>query len=264
MQINKEVARSVLRYFGGKWALAPWVIEHMPEHKVYVEPFGGAASVLMRKPRSPVEVYNDLDAEIVGLFRVLQDPAQCQRLIRLLRRTPYSRAEFRQAFEPATDPIVRSQRAIIRAYMSIHHSALFMPCKTGSFASTAGCGHKSWVNYPRHLVSICRRLRGVIIEQRDALEVVRIQDSPDTLFFVDPPYLPATRNMGTKYRHELAQSQHVELLELLKSVQGQVMIAGYPSPLYDDLLADWQRIEREHFARANGVRKATEVLWIKT
>ncbi|ASM76453.1 Site-specific DNA-methyltransferase [Vitreoscilla filiformis] len=90
--------RAVLRYFGGKWAIAPWVLRHLPPHRIYVEPFGGAASVLMRKTRSEIEVYNDLDSEIVSLFRVIQDPMQCAALMRKLRRTPYARAEFDQAF----------------------------------------------------------------------------------------------------------------------------------------------------------------------
>ncbi|MDR3351761.1 MAG: DNA adenine methylase [Zoogloeaceae bacterium] len=130
MEISREVSRSALRYFGGKWAIAPWIIEHMPEHRVYVEPFGGAASVLLRKPRSKVEVYNDLDDEIVGLFRVIQSPLQCRELFRLLRRTPYSRREFELAFQKTDDPLIRAQRAIIRAYMSFHHTALFNPKKT--------------------------------------------------------------------------------------------------------------------------------------
>jgi DNA adenine methylase len=125
MQINRTVNRSALRYFGGKWALAPWIIEHMPAHRVYVEPFGGAASVLLRKPRSKVEVYNEIDDEIVGIFRILQNPAQCRELFRLLRRTPYARREFEIAFQKTDDPLLRAQRAIIRAYMSFHHTALF-------------------------------------------------------------------------------------------------------------------------------------------
>jgi DNA adenine methylase len=256
-----DVTRSVLRYFGGKWALAPWIIGLMPPHKVYVEPFGGGGGVLLRKPRAAREVYNDLDEEVVGIFRLLQNPAQCARLIRLLKRTPYARAEYQLAFQPTTDPVLRAQRAIIRSFLSIHHSALFMPSKAGSFAST-GSGCRSWANYPRHLVEVCRRLRGVVVENRDASQIIATQDSPDTLFFVDPPYVPTTRNMSTRYRHEMPESAHVALLEKLNAIKGRAMVAGYPSALYDRLLDGWERREHEHYARANGVRKVTEVLWI--
>jgi DNA adenine methylase len=195
---TREVPRSALRYFGGKWALAPWIIDHMPQHRVYVEPFGGAASVLLRKPRSRVEVYNELDDEIVGIFRVIQNPVQCRELIKRLRRTPYSRREFERAFEISTEPVERARRAIIRCYMSFHHSALFNPKKT-TFADARhnrGGSSKSseWASYPRTLAAVCRRLSSVIIENSDALRVIRVQDSPDTLFFVDPPYVMSTRD----------------------------------------------------------------------
>jgi len=125
----QQPTRALLRYFGGKWAIAPWVLSHLPPHRVYVEPFGGAASILLRKPRSKVEVHNDLDEEIVGIFRVVQDPKSCQTLMRLLRRTPYSRRVFETAFQGSLDPIIRVQRAIVRAYQSFHHEALFNPEK---------------------------------------------------------------------------------------------------------------------------------------
>lgn len=261
---SEKVSRSVLRYFGGKWAIAPWIIEHMPAHRVYVEPFGGAASVLLRKPRSKIEVYNDLDDEIVGIFQLLQDPAQCARLVRMLARTPYSRREFEMAFKPSTDPVIRAKRAIVRAFMAYHHEALFNP-KRNTFAdalhgSGSSCKAHEWMRYPRHLVSVCQRLAGVIIENRDGLEVIRAQDSDSTLFFVDPPYLPSTRTK-TGYRCELSQDQHVALLERLLSIKGRAMVAGYPSELYDDMLRGWQRIERQHHARGSG-RQRTEVLWI--
>lgn len=265
IQPNPErVSRSVLRYFGGKWAIAPWVISHMPAHRVYVEPFGGAASVLLRKPRSAIEVYNDLDEEIVGIFTILQDPVQCSRLMRLLRRTPYARAAFEQAFTPSCDPLIRAQRAIVRAFMSFHHGSLFDP-KKRTFADAkhrtgSSCKAHEWASYPRHLVRVCHRLQGVVIERRDALEVIRAQDSPSTLFFVDPPYLPSTRS-DTGYRHELTQAQHVELLTKLLGIQGRAVVAGYPSELYDDMLKGWQRVERPHRA-AGSQRQRTEVLWI--
>lgn len=261
---NTRVKRAALRYFGGKWQIAPWVIQHLPAHRVYVEPFGGAASVLLRKPRSDIEVYNDLDQEIVGIFQLLQDPVQCARLVRLLRRTPYARGEFERAFLPSQDPLTRAQRAIVRSYMAMHHASLFNLNKTtfgDAFHGNTGKGKANeWANYPRHLVNISRRLQGVIIERRDALEVIRAQDRPDALFFVDPPYLPSTRTKEG-YRCELTQAQHVELLERLLRIKGQAVIAGYPSELYDTMLQGWQRQERAHRA-AGSRRPRTEVLWI--
>lgn len=263
VHLSKCVTRSVLRYFGGKWAIAPWVIGHMPQHRVYVEPFGGAASVLLRKAPSAIEVYNDLDAEIVDLFRLLQCPGQCSRLIKLLRRTPYSRGEFEQAFEPSTDPLIRAQRAIVRSFMSFHHGSLFNP-KKRSFADARHSGKRTkaheWRTYPRHLVQVCQRLQGVTIERRDALEVIRAQDTPDTLFFIDPPYLPSTRSK-TGYRCELTQAQHIALLERLLQIKGTAMVAGYPSDLYDEMLAGWHRVQRPHRA-AGSTQVRTEVLWI--
>lgn len=263
-QTTPKVTRAALRYFGGKWQIAPWVIAHLPAHRIYVEPFGGAASVLLRKPPSAIEVYNDLDEEIVGIFRILQDPAQCSHLIRRLRRTPYARASFEQAFQPTCCPITRAQRAIVRASMAFHHGALFDLNKR----TFADARHRSanrskaheWTSYPRHLVRICQRLQNVIIERRDALDIIRAQDTPDTLFFVDPPYLPSTRS-STSYRCELTQDQHIQLLTRLQAIQGHAVIAGYPSALYDDLLQGWHRIQRPHRA-AGSQRPRTEVLWI--
>lgn len=257
--------RSLLRYFGGKWAIAPWVLSHLPPHRVYVEPFGGAASILLRKPRSTIEVYNDLDEEIVTIFRVVQDPLSCQALMRRLRRTPYARREFELAFQHSNNPVIRSQRAITRAYQAFHHLALFDPNRT-TFAdarhrSGNHCKAREWASYPRCLASICRRLQGVVIEQRPAQDVIRVQDAPDTLFFVDPPYLPATRSASARYRCELSQADHLALLHQLVEVKGMVVLAGYPSPLYDDVLRGWLRVQRPHRA-AGSLRQRTEVLWI--
>jgi DNA adenine methylase len=267
LKATRDVPRSALKYFGGKWTLAPWVIAHMPAHRIYVEPFGGAASVMLRKPRSKVEVYNELDDEIVGIFRILQDSDQCRELIRRLRRTPYSRLEYEQAFKLSAEPIERARRAIVRCYMSFHHSALFK-AKT-IFANARhihGGSSKSaeWSSYPRTLAAVCRRLRGVIIEHSDASRVIRAQDSPDTLFFVDPPYVTSTRDKSSRsfYRHEMDDSQHVALLTQLRGICGRSMISNYTNPIYDEMLADWQRFERRHYANGKGGSERTEVLWI--
>jgi len=261
---HEPPTRALLRYFGGKWAIAPWVLSFLPPHRIYVEPFGGAASILLRKPRSRIEVYNDLDEEIVGIFQTVQDPKKCQALMRRLRRTPYSRRAFEMAFQTSTDPIIRAQRAIVRAYQSFHHEALFNPRKT-TFADAkhrngSTCKAHEWASYPRSLLAVSRRLQGVVIERRPALDVIRVQDTPDTLFFVDPPYVPSTRTKAS-YRHEMREDEHVALLEQLRRIKGMVVLAGYPSALYDRMLPDWQRLERPHRA-AYSKRLRTEVLWL--
>jgi len=232
--------------------------------RIYVEPFGGAASILLRKPRSRIEVYNDLDEEIVSVFRTVQDPKGCQALMRRLRRTPYSRRVFETAFQTSTDPVIRAQRAIVRAYQSFHHESLFNPKKT-TFAdarhrASNHCKAHEWATYPRSLAAISRRLQGVLIECRPATDVIRAQDTPDTLFFVDPPYVPSTRSKSG-YRHEMTEADHVALLDQLRTVRGMVVLAGYPSALYDDVLHDWHRVERLHRA-AGSLRMRTEVLWL--
>lgn len=212
------VKRPLLTYFGGKFALAPWILDHLPPHRVYVEPFGGAGSVLLRKPRSPVEIYNDLDGEIVNLFRVVQDPTLARALFKRIRH------------QSGGTPVDRAVRVIVRSHMSFNAAALFeksIPFSCTKHKNGGKSRAAEWANYPRHLASITARLRGVMIENRPAAEVIERQDSPGTLFYVDPPYLPATRSSG-RYRCDLTPADHRALLEQLKTVQGMVVLSGYP------------------------------------
>ena len=122
---NPSISRPVLRYHGGKYRLAPWIIQHLPPHRVYTEPFGGAASVLMRKERaSLVEVYNDKDGEIVSLFKVLRDPTLAKQLAMALQCTPFAREEFQQSYEPADDVIEQARRTVCRAFMGLAATVL--------------------------------------------------------------------------------------------------------------------------------------------
>jgi DNA adenine methylase len=265
--------RPVLRWHGGKWLLAPWIISHFPPHRVYVEPFGGAASVLLRKPRSHGEVYNDLDDEVVGLFAVLRGP-RAGDLVEALRLTPFARAEFRAAYEPADDPVERSRRLVVRSFMGFGSNAHASQAKghrsTGFRANSIRAGTTpahDWAGYPDCLEAIIARLAGVTIECRDAAEVMAAHDGPATLHYVDPPYLPGLRSPANKYhlkfrmyRHELTAADHAVLLQVLNGLAGMVVVSGYPSALYDDALAGWARVERQAFA--DGARPRTEVLWI--
>ena len=263
------ITAPVIRYHGGKFRMASWVLEHFPPHKCYVEPFGGAAGVLIQKPRSYAEVYNDLDGDIVNLFRVLQGEHSSQRLIELLTLTPYARAEFELAWQPVEDPVERARRLIIRAQMGFG-SAGASKAITGFRIDTArayGTAQHLWQRYPEHLAIVCQRLAGVLIENRPATEVVLAHDAADTLHYIDPPYMHDTRVRGAQkgryYRHELSDREHAELLATLKTLRGMVVVSGYPSDLYKTELDTWtMNTTSARISAGRGGSTRQECLWL--
>lgn len=253
--------RPVLRWHGGKWLLAPWIISQFPAHKVYIEPFGGAASVLIRKPRSYAEIYNDLDDEVVNLFRVLRSD-RASDLIDALKLTPFAASEFAAAYEASDCDFERARRVVVRSFQGFGSNGVHQ--KTG-FRSNSNRSRttpaRDWVNYPDALAAIVDRLRGVCILSRDAKEVMAAHDAPTTLHYVDPPYVMATRaDQKDDYAHELTDADHKELLAFLCTLKGRVVLSGYPHPSYDDALPGWRRVQRT--ALADGAKKRTEVLWM--
>lgn len=267
-------SRPVVRWHGGKWREAPWIIGHLPIHRTYVEPFGGGASVLLRKPRSYAEVYNDLDREIVNLFSVLREPELSRRLVELLWLTPFSRDEFRLAYEDVQDPVEQSRRMVVRSFMGFGSNAHASDARghrsTGFRSNTTRSGTtpaRDWMNYPDALRQVVARLRGVVVENRDAREVMSRHDGADTVHYVDPPYMHALRAPSNKhdlkfrmYRHEMTDSDHGELLAFLQTLKGAVVLSGYASPLYDEALRLWRRETRA--THADGARDRVEVLWL--
>lgn len=261
--------RPVLRWHGGKWLLAPWIIDHFGQHRVYIEPFGGAWSVGFRKPRAQAEVWNDLDGELVNLFRVLRGDGAAE-LVAGLRLTPFARDEFNDAYEQADDPVERARRLIVRSFMGHGGAGASGMYRTGFRANSARSGSTpavDWVNLPDSLDLAVDRLRGVVIENRPAMAVMAAHDGPDVLHYVDPPYLAETRSRANRradnggvYRHELSDDDHLELLGFLTTLRGMVVLSGYPSAIYDCALPGWLRIDRA--ALADGARARTEVLWL--
>jgi len=255
--------RPVMRYHGGKWRLAPWIISHFPRHELYVEPFGGAASVLLRKIPSQQEVYNDLDSEIVNVFRILRDQKRATELTRLMFLTPHSREEFNRAFEPSDNPVEQARRTLIRAGMGHGSNAATRISQSGFRSKRMGFASPAWdtANYPPCIPAFIERLRSVVIENRQAVDVISLYDSPVTLHYIDPPYLPETRTFSEKsYRHEMTPAQHHELADVLHSVQGMVIVSGYDSLLYRELYADWHMTT--YTTRAEHAVSRTEVLWL--
>ncbi len=261
------VDRPVVRYHGGKWRLAPWIISYFPPHKAYVEAFGGAASVLLRKPRSYAEIYNDLSGEMVNLFRVLRNASQARELIRLVRLTPYAREEFELSYITADDPIEQARRTLFRAAAGFSTAGLHSTWRTGFRAKVDRpytTPMMDWANMPRILEQVTARLQGVVIENRPALEVIRQYDRETALHYLDPPYQHATRNerwIGQAYEHEMTDDDHRELASMARACKGAVIISSYPCSLYDELYHDWQRVTLDTYA--DRALERTEVLWIK-
>lgn len=259
--------RPILKYHGGKWRLASWIISHFPPHRIYTEPFGGAGSVILLKPKVHTDVYNDRSGDVVNVFRVLRDARLAKQLEDALRLTPYARDEFEEAYETMSDPVEKARRTIIRSYMgwggygtNIERNTGFRSdCKrAGTHAAT------NWSDYPDQIAAYMDALRGVVVENTDAKSVLEQHDTPDTLHYVDPPYPHGERITPGAYQFEMTDEEHRELAAALHSLDGMVILSGYACDLYDDeLYAGWERSVRDVWAngRVRAVSR-TEVLWL--
>ncbi len=267
--------RPAMRYHGGKWKIAPWIINHFPKHKIYVEPYGGAASVLLRKPRSCGEIYNDLDGDVVNFFRVLRSPFQREQLIDSIRYTPYARSEFHEAFEPAdaAGNIERARRLLVRAEMGFGSAGATkgrtgFRCQSHAHLDRDPPGRSvqmAWADKGNVLKKVATRFQGVMIENRPAMEVISYWDREEALFYIDPPYLPGVRSLRARgaYRHEMTECRHIEMLKTVSALKGMVILSGYPSDIYDSYLRDWHTEERSVAAAGNrGSVVRTERLWM--
>lgn len=273
------ITRPMLRYHGGKYRLAPLLLQLFPSHNVYTEAFGGAASVLLLKPRCHAEIYNDLDREVVNVFRVMQDKRQAKELERRLKLTPYAREEFLLAYQPTRSPIEKARRTIIRSFMgfgsdSITRTKASMVGFNTRISSTMATGFRwngnnrsvtpahDWISYSGFIPLFCERLQGVVLENRPAVDILIKMDKPDALHYIDPPYPFSSRKVGNgttpahRYRHEMTDRDHERLAEVVHSLKGMVIISSYPGVLYERLYRGWQTVSWEGGQYAGGTGKA--------
>jgi DNA adenine methylase len=248
-----RINRAPAPYFGGKQNLSVQIASLLPAHTTYVEVFGGMASVLFAKAPSKMEIYNDLESGVVNFFRVLRDPEQATRLRDLLELTPFAREELkacRANIGSEADPVERARMWFVLAQMSfagrIHSDS--------GFRTTKGASHSpvsSFLTAIDLLPIFTQRLRQVVIEHQDFRRVLQAYDSPDTLFYCDPPYLPETRQR-TAYACELTAEDHADLLDLITTRQAHVILSGYASPMYRAALQDWTLIQVSGYTSAAG------------
>jgi DNA adenine methylase len=261
-----KTLRPPVKWHGGKRYLCHRIIAHFPDHHTYVEPFGGAASVLLNKPICPIEVYNDLDERIARLFRVLRDHGEEFR--QLLTLTQYSEVEFNKAKEPANNEIEQARRDFVRWRMSLGgrgDAFSFTLHRIRRGMADVVSGYLSLIDH--QLPDIIERLRRVQIVCRPAIDVIRTWDSKDTLIYCDPPYVHETRHEGSRevYGVELFEDGHRELATALNACKAKVVLSGYSSPLYEELYRGWRSVQFDIANHAAGGRKKArkqEVLWL--
>jgi DNA adenine methylase len=201
-----------------------------------------------------------------NLFRVVRDSSA--KLARQLLWTPFSRDEYRAAFELTADPVEMARRTIIRSFMGFGSNAINRNVQSGFRSNSSRSGTTpvhDWTNYPPNIRAVAGRLRGVVIENKDACELMKQHDGERTLFYLDPPYVWGTRALDVMhgdhgYAHEMTDEQHEQLAEVAHGVKGMVILSGYHSGLYDRLYDGWHRVERK--ALADGAAERTEVLWM--
>lgn len=252
-------------YFGGKQTLAGWIVSHMPDHDAYIEPFAGSLAVLLAKPVALREVINDLDGDVTNFWRQVRDHPEA--MADLLMATPHSRAEHTSALDrDGCDELERARRWWIRVTQSQGQHARRSGWRWSPNATLSVPGYLA--AYAKRVGPAAARLRHVTIECDDAITVIERHDRPGAVIYCDPPYLPETINPTSPgYTHVLTVEEHERLAATLRECEGTVLLSGYPSDLYEDLYAGWDRIERRTKASTSSIRRETEqierveVLW---
>ena len=255
-------------WYGGKYVHLDFILPHLPadaEH--FCDVYGGSAAVLINRVPAQVETYNDLDTELVNFFNVLR--GQPDELIRSIGLTPFSREELAKACRPANDlmPLERARRFYVRARQTrtglaqTSSEGRWAHCVLTSRAGMAGAVSR-WLGSVEGLPEIAQRLQRVQIENAPGLEVIQRYDTARTLFYLDPPYVHNSRGDTAAYGHEMSDDDHRELANLLHRIQGRAVLSGYRCPLYDELFAEWRRVDApEKICNSSkGIR--TESLWI--
>lgn len=249
---------ALLNYPGAKWGMAAMITSLMPPHRSYLEPFFGSGAVLFSKAPSAIETVNDMDGDIVNFFRVLRDrPEELEQAILL---TPYSREVFDDAHENrGTDDLDRAYRFVIRSKMG--HG--FKTCQKTGFkidvhARERAYCVKNWNRLPADLMEAAARIKQVQVEHQPALDLIRRFNHDNVLIYADPPYLMSTRR-GKQYRYEMTEQDHIDLLEALLQHKGPVILSGYHSEMYDQMLKGWAVVEQKAYNQ--NAERRTEVLW---
>jgi DNA adenine methylase len=251
-------APRILHYPGSKWSMAKEIIGHFPPHTTYLEPFFGSGAVFFNKEPSQLETINDIDGDVVNLFRVIRD--RPEELAHMVRWTPYSRAEYYASYEQVEDELERARRFLVRMWQAMGAKTSDRTGWRSDISIDTSYKPKEWAKVPAKLEAVAERLRVAQIENQPAAKLLERYRRPDVLIYCDPPYIGSTRSKRM-YRFEMMkEDEHSALIDQLEKHPGPVLISGYSHALYDSRLTHWLRETIQ--VQAESGQRRTEVLWI--
>jgi len=256
---------TVLKYPGSKWSIADWIISNFPpgyEKMTYLEPYMGSLAVFFNKNRSAIETVNDLDGNVVNLFRVIRDNPE--ELARLIKFTPWAREEYKNSYESTDEPIENARRFLARMWMAIGAKSSDITGFRNVIKGVNG-NIPHWNNrLPGRILEAAERLKHtdtcvVQIENQPALQLIERYNRENVLIYIDPPYLLRTRSKRI-YKHEMNDNDHLELLGVLKESKAKIVLSGYENDMYSSILGGWHKESKSCLKEAG--LSATEVLWM--
>lgn len=264
-----------LKWAGGKHYLAKKIVALMPSHTAYIEPYAGGLAVLLEKdPEGVSEVANDLNYKLTNFWCILQDPGSFDQFLRLCETTPFSEVEWKQARDNVETDLWYELTCVERAHSFFVYCRQSLAGRMKGFATLSKTRTRrgrneqvsAWMGAIEGLPEVSQRLLRVAILDRPAIDVIRKEDSPNSLFYLDSPYLHETRVTTTEYGdYEMSVDDHKKMLEVALQCKGKVMISGYPSELYADKLHKWKYVDFDIANHASGSDKKnrmTERLWM--
>jgi DNA adenine methylase len=257
--INKtDNLKPVLRYPGAKWMLSDWIIDNLPPHKTYLEPYFGSGAVFFNKKPCKVETINDIDSRVTNLFEVVR--TKPRDLAKLIEMTPWSREEYYASYEHTGDNLEDARRFLVRCWQAHGTTIGTRAGWRNDIQGIIGAYYpKQWATLPDRILSIVERLKSAQIENRPAVQLIQAYNFEHVLIYADPPYPMSVRSVGL-YSNNMTDAEHIEMIEALKQHSGAVVLSGYDCELYREHLHGW--VTNTSRSIANGGRDRVETLWL--
>lgn len=260
LDVARHAIKPILKYPGGKWNLAKWITSFFPVHTHYLEPYCGSAAVFFNKAPSIHEVLGDTNESITNLFDVLRNHAE--ELAWRIDMSPWCESDYERYekhFDDSGDPIEDARRFLIRSWQA--HGGTIYQVSGWKHNGIGGRAYPArlWKKLPDRLLAAADRLKDAEVRNCPALELIAYYDSPDTVVYLDPPYLLATRSRKY-YKYEMTDEEHMQLLDVADKHKGSVILSGYAHPLYDERLKHWYRVSMPAVTEHGNTRM--EVLWL--